>query len=53
MAVNTGLAGQPLTAGQNWCARSPGEVAANLGVDPGTGLAAGRAPQPSNSLAID
>jgi Ca2+-transporting ATPase len=43
MAVRAGQTGQPLTAGRNWYARSPEEVAADLGVDPATGLPAARA----------
>ena len=38
MAVNTGLAGQPATEGED--ARSPDEVAAALDVDPAVGLTA-------------
>ena len=38
MAVDTSFAGQPATEGQNWYARSLGEVAAALDVDPGTGV---------------
>ncbi len=43
MAVQAGTMGQPATAGGNWYAQSPDEVAANLGVDPAAGLTAGRA----------
>src|SRR5215813_2279461 len=44
MAVQAGTMGQqPATADGNWYARSPDEVATNLGVDPATGLSAARA----------
>jgi Ca2+-transporting ATPase len=43
MAVQADTSGQPATAGQRWYARSPDEVAAGLGVDPGTGLSSARA----------
>jgi P-type Ca2+ transporter type 2C len=43
MAVQAGPMGQPATAGGNWYARSPDEVATNLGVDPAAGLPAARA----------
>jgi P-type Ca2+ transporter type 2C len=43
MAMQADTLGQPATAGQNWYARSPEEVAADLGVDPATGLSAARA----------
>jgi P-type Ca2+ transporter type 2C len=43
MAVQADTLGQPATAGQNWYARSPEEVAADLGVEPATGLSAARA----------
>src|SRR5215475_888754 len=43
MAMQADTLGQPATAGQNWYARSPDEVAADLGVDPGAGLSAARA----------
>jgi P-type Ca2+ transporter type 2C len=43
MAVQAGTKGQPATADGNWYARSPDEVATNLGVDPAAGLSAGRA----------
>ena len=34
MAVQADTRGQPATAGQNWYARSPEEVATGLGVEP-------------------
>jgi Ca2+-transporting ATPase len=43
MAVQADTRGQPATAGQNWYARSPEEVAADLSVEPATGLSAARA----------
>ncbi len=43
MAVQADTRGQPATAGQNWYARSPEEVAADLGVEPAAGLSAARA----------
>jgi len=43
MAVQADTWGQPATAGQNWYARSPEEVAADLDVEPTTGLSAARA----------
>ena len=43
MAVQADTRGQLATAGQNWYARSPEEVAANLSVDPAVGLSAARA----------
>ena len=43
MAVQADTRGQPATAGQNWYARSPEEVATDLGVEPATGLSAARA----------
>src|SRR5215472_15704594 len=43
MAVQADTRGQPATAGQNWYARSPEEVAADLAVEPATGLSAARA----------
>jgi P-type Ca2+ transporter type 2C len=43
MAVQADTRGQPATAGQNWYARSPEEVAAGLGVEPATGLSVARA----------
>src|SRR5215472_8356307 len=42
MAVQTDAAGQPTTAGRMWYARSPEQVAADLGVDPAAGLPAAR-----------
>ncbi len=38
-----GTAGKPATADRNWYARSPEQVAADLGVDPAAGLPAARA----------
>jgi P-type Ca2+ transporter type 2C len=43
MAVQADTRGQPATAGRNWYARSPDEVAADLGVEPASGLSAARA----------
>src|SRR5205823_13479701 len=43
MAVQADTRGQPATAGRNWYARPPDEVAADLGVEPATGLSATRA----------
>jgi Ca2+-transporting ATPase len=43
MAVQADTRGQPATAGQNWYARSPEEVATDLGVEPATGLSVARA----------
>jgi len=43
MAVQADTRGQPATAGRNWYARPPDEVAADLGVEPATGLSAARA----------
>jgi Ca2+-transporting ATPase len=43
MAMQADTLGQPATAGQNWYARSPEEVAAELGVEPAAGLSAARA----------
>src|SRR5690242_376451 len=43
MAVQADTRGQPATAGQNWYARSPEEVATGLGVEPTTGLSVARA----------
>src|SRR5690348_17230558 len=43
MAVQADTRGQPATAGQNWYARSPEEVTADLGVEPAAGLSAARA----------
>jgi Ca2+-transporting ATPase len=43
MAVDTGATGTTTPAGQNWYARSPEQVAADLGVDPAAGLPAARA----------
>jgi P-type Ca2+ transporter type 2C len=43
MAVQADTRGQPATAGQNWYARSPEEVATDLAVEPATGLSAARA----------
>jgi Ca2+-transporting ATPase len=43
MAVPTRTSGTAAPDGRNWYARSPGEVAADLGVDPATGLTAARA----------
>jgi len=43
MAVRADAAGQPVTAGRNWYARSTDEVATALGVDPAVGLTAARA----------
>src|SRR5262252_4680267 len=43
MAVQAGPMGQPTTADGNWYARSPDEVATNLGVDAAAGLTAARA----------
>ncbi len=43
MAVQADTAGPPTAAGDNWYARSPEQVAADLGVDPAVGLSAGRA----------
>jgi P-type Ca2+ transporter type 2C len=45
MAVQADATGQPVTAGRNWYARTPEEVAADLGVDPAVGLPAARAAQ--------
>jgi Ca2+-transporting ATPase len=42
MAVQADTRGQPATAGRNWYARSPEEVAVDLGVDPAAGLPAAR-----------
>jgi P-type Ca2+ transporter type 2C len=41
--VNTSLAGQPATVGQDWYARSPDEVAGALEVHPDVGLTVARA----------
>ncbi len=43
MAVQADTRGQPAAAGRNWYARSPEQVAADLGVDPEVGLTAARA----------
>jgi P-type Ca2+ transporter type 2C len=43
MAVQANIAGRPATADRNWYARSPEQVAADLGVDPAAGLPAARA----------
>src|SRR5690242_8307387 len=43
MAVQADTRGQPATASRNWYARPPDEVAADLGVEPATGLSAARA----------
>src|SRR5215831_2395949 len=43
MAMQADTLGQSATAGQNWYARSPEEVAADLGVEPAAGLSAARA----------
>ena len=43
MAVQAETRGQPATSGHNWYARSPDEVAADLGVEPATGLSVARA----------
>jgi Ca2+-transporting ATPase len=43
MAVEADATGQPTTADRDWYARSPEEVAADLGVDPAIGLTAARA----------
>src|SRR6516162_7671118 len=43
MAVRADTRGQPATSGRNWYARSPDEVAVDLGVDPAVGLTAARA----------
>jgi Ca2+-transporting ATPase len=43
MAVRADITGQPSTADRNWYARSPEQVAADLGVDPAAGLSAARA----------
>src|SRR6516162_8591040 len=43
MAVRADTRGQPATSGRNWYARSPDEVAGDLGVDPATGLSVARA----------
>src|SRR5690242_21766416 len=43
MAVQADTRGQPATAGRNWYARPPDEVAADLGVEPATDLSAARA----------
>src|SRR6516162_7107397 len=43
MAVRADTRGQPATSGHNWYARSPAEVAVDLGVEPATGLSVARA----------
>src|SRR4029077_1339900 len=43
MAIQADTRGQPATAGRNWYARSPDEVAADLGVDVAAGLSGARA----------
>jgi P-type Ca2+ transporter type 2C len=43
MTVQADTTRQPVAAEPNWYARPPGQVAADLGVDPVTGLSAGRA----------
>ena len=43
MAIHTGTAGTSAPAGPNWYARTPEEVATDLGVDPAAGLPAARA----------
>ncbi len=43
MAVEVGTAGRPAAAGDGWYARSPEQVAADLGVDPAIGLSPARA----------
>ncbi len=43
MATRADTLGQPATAGRNWYARSPEEVATNLSVDAATGLSGARA----------
>jgi Ca2+-transporting ATPase len=43
IAVHAGTTGQPAAADRDWYARSPEEVAADLGVDPQVGLTAARA----------
>jgi P-type Ca2+ transporter type 2C len=43
MAVRADITGQATTADRNWYARSPEQVAADLGVDPAAGLPAARA----------
>jgi P-type Ca2+ transporter type 2C len=43
MAVQTDSTRQPVAADRNWYARSPEEVATDLGVDPEVGLTAARA----------
>jgi len=43
MAVQADTRGQPATSGHNWYARSPDEVAVDLGVEPATGLSVARA----------
>jgi P-type Ca2+ transporter type 2C len=42
MAVQAGATGTSALPGRNWYARSPEQVAADLGVDPATGLTAAR-----------
>jgi hypothetical protein len=44
MAVQVETAGPPAAAGDNWYARSPEQVAADLGVDPAAGLPSRRRP---------
>src|SRR5690348_9616802 len=43
MTTQAGTMGQPATAGRNWYARSPEQVATDLGVDVAAGLSAARA----------
>ena len=43
MAIQADTLGQPATAGRNWYARSPEEVATDLSVDAATGLSGARA----------
>ena len=43
MAMQTGTLGQPATAGRNWYARSPEEVASDLGVEVAAGLSGAQA----------
>jgi len=49
MAVQADATGQPTTAGGKWYARSPEEVAADLGVNPAVGLTAARAAELLNA----
>ena len=43
MTVHVDVTGRPAEVGDNWYARSPEQVAADLGVDPVTGLTPARA----------